>query len=309
MNSPEALTALETCERQAWWRGLWARGKVDGNEMLQEGIRAGLTTARPDFGEAAGEAVYALGAEPGLATEQSNVYDEVMHLACIADAVATALRPPGEAPWLPAEPALLGAEGPLWRSGAYLDPTGTTLRRVALASAWSDERHYAEARSWASLGEVCAYGLPMQQATIVLGQRRNGKRHGPWAKGLRHPANRKLRFRKKKAVAEGFKSSWVEIWREDFDDISTHDWLQAMLEDGVLPDVCFNVDLAVPEPVARQRIVELAARKLDRLEKIQALPDLQLTGCDWPRPCLFRSPCHKGEEPGPRFGFVAAGRP
>jgi hypothetical protein len=288
---------METCDRKGYWSRDRERRKLDPTEMLQTAIRAGVTEARrTDWGEVAGEELYALGSEPGLETTHYDVHGEVVHLACIADLVATAIRKPGDGPWQMPAPVQL-SDGLEWISGAYLDPQGEHLRRVVLASNWSDDRHYSEARSWFSLGEVCAYGLPMQQAVIVLGQMRNGKRHGPWAKGLLHPANRKLRFRKKRDIATGFKSSWEEAWREDHDEVSTQDWLQAMLEDGVLADVCFNVDIPVPEAAARLRIMDMAKRKLERLVLMTELPDPQLTGCDWPVPCIFRGPCHAGREP------------
>jgi hypothetical protein len=292
----ELLTAFEECPRAAFWRRKWVRVKLDAAELLAAGIRAGVTSKRTDFGEAAGEEVYGLGNEPGLETTHYDLHSEVVHLACIADIAATAIRKTAEAPWRAPEPVKLEGGQP-WRSGAYLSPDGSHLRRVVLASAWNDDRHYSECRSWFSLGEICAYGLPMQMAVIVLGAHREGKYHGPWAKGLRHPVNKKLRFRKKHAVAEGFKSTWQQVWREDFDEISTHDWLQAMLEDGVLQDACFPVKIEVPDHAARQRIVEMAQRKLEIIEKTKTLPDLQLTGCDWPAPCLFRRPCHAGREP------------
>lgn len=305
MNSPILLTHFETCERKCYWSRTWERSKLDGSALLQAAIRAGVLTARADFGEAAGEEAYALGNEPGLDTAHYDVHGEVMHLACIADVVTAALRK--DAPWKASEPIRIG-EGPLWSSDVFLDASGAHLRRVALVSAWNDDRHYSECRSWFSLGNVCAYGLPMQMAVIVLGQYREGKRYGPWAKGVRHPANKKLRFRKKHAAAEGFKSTWQQIWREDFDEITTHDWLQAMLEDGVLQDVCFTVTIGVPEQPARQRILDLADRKLEKIASMKELPDPQLTGCDWPVACIFRGPCHAGREPqkGP-FRIIEAG--
>ena len=297
MNSPTLLTHDEQCRRKGYWSRSRERTKLDDTEMIQAGLRAGLTEAkRTDWGEAAGEECYALGADPGLETTHYDVHSEVVHLSCLADAIVTALRKPGDGPWQIPPPIRLG-DGPLWTSAAYLDPSGLHLRRVALVSAWSDDRHYSQARSWFSIGECAAYDLPMQQAVIVLGPRRNGKRSSPWTRGLRHPLNKKLRFRKKHDVAEGFKSTWLQIWREDFDDIPTKDWLDAMLADGVLSEVCFKVDIPALSAPARDRIRDLAARKLDTLAMMKALPDEQFTGCDWPRPCIFRTPCHAGREP------------
>jgi hypothetical protein len=192
----------------------------------------------------------------------------------------------------------------MWTPSALLSPDGSHLRRVALVSNWSDDRHYSEARSWFSLGEVCAYGLPMQQVVIVLGQSRDGRRHSHWTKGLLHPANKKLRFRKKTNIAAGFKDTWHQVWREDRDEIATKDWISAMIEDDVLRDICFNVSIPVPEKAARQRILDLAARKLDRLSALKVLPDQNLSTCDWPRVCAFRNNCHSGNEPSGRYGFA-----
>ena len=287
----EMLTAFEECPRKAYWMRLWQRTKIDGNQMLQRAIRAGLTSTRADFGEVAGEECYGFGVRPGLDTSHYDVHAEVCHLACLADIVTTAIRKTSDPPWEIPEPL------ESWKPSCFLSPDGAHLRRVVLVSNWSDDRHYNECRSWQSLGAVCAYELPMQQAVIVLGQNRNGKRHSPWAKGLRHPRNKQLRFRKKNDVSEPFKESWLPVWREDFDDISTHDWLEAMLKDGVLQDLCFSVEIPVPEKTARQNILDMARRKFDRLAAIQELPDPQFTNCNWPIPCIFRTPCHAGREP------------
>jgi hypothetical protein len=294
MNSPLLLTHFETCDRKGFWSRSREKVKVDSAEMMRISISAGLTTDRTDIGEAAGEACYQLGVDPGIDSEHYDQHGEVIHLACIADIVSTAIRK--DKPWKLADPTKV--VGVPWKSAAYLDPTGSHLRRVVLAPRWSDDRHYSEARSWFSLGETCAYGLPMQQVVVILGEHRAGKYSSPWTKGLRHPANKKLRFRKKNDVGEPFKDTWLKIWREDFDDISTLEWLQAMLDDGVLQDHCFTVAIDVPEKSARQRILDMAARKLEKLAAIKTLPDPQLTGCDWPRVCDFRGPCHGGRDPG-----------
>lgn len=297
---------LERCQCAAFFAKNWKLHKLEETAMIQEGLRAGLTTADADHGQCAGEAVYGLGSEPGLSTSHFDVHGQVVHLAALADVIATVVRKKSEAPWTVPE-AIELASGATWRSGAYLSPDGTHLRRVALVTNWSDDRHYAEARSWRTLAEICVYGLPMQQVVCVIGQSWSGKRHSWWTHGLRHPVNKKLRFRKKNQIEQGFKSSWREIWREDYDDITTQDWLKAMIEDDVLKDVCFNVSVPVPEKTARQRIVDLAQRKLEIIAKMSTVPDKNLSTCDWPTPCSFRSPCHSGNQPSIKYGFVQIG--
>jgi hypothetical protein len=252
---------------------------------------------------AAGGKIMEISANREIVSDQHDLYSQVIHYASLADIVTSAIRKPSEPPWGVSEPVSL-PNGLQWQGGAFLAPDGLKLRRVVLATNWSDDRHYSEARSWFSLGEVCVHGLPMQEAVIVLGASRDGKRHGYWSKGLRHPVNKKLRFRKKNDTETGFKSSWATIFREDYNDISTEEWLESMYSDGVLQDICFSVEIPVPEKTARQRIVDLAARRLDEIYRTKELPPQQLSTCDFPVPCCHRGHCHKGDPPSGRYGFV-----
>jgi hypothetical protein len=171
-----------------------------------------------------------------------------------------------------------------------------------LASVWNDERHYSSIRSWHGLGETAAYGLPMTIVVLILGQHRDGRRAGPWTKGLLHPQNHKLRFRKKKAISsEIFSDKWEQIWREDRGEIETEQWLRAMIEDDILRDVCFTVELEPPEPKERQRILDMTARKLERLAKMTKPPEPSMGMCDRP-PCPYRD-CW-AIEPSEKTGFV-----
>jgi hypothetical protein len=292
------LSDFEHCNRHGYWSRSWRRAKMTPSEMMHKAISVGLASDRKDFSQHAGEQCYEYGAEPGLISKQQNIHSEVVHLANLSDIICAAARSGG--PWKPVE----AVEG--WsQENLFLSPDGQHLRRVALVTTWSDDRHYSLCRSWGSLGPICHFVIPMQLVVVVLGQHRNGKHHSFWSHGLRHPVNKKLRFRKKKDIATGFKSSWIECWREDFDEISTAEWLTAMMEDDVLRDLLFKIDIPVPEKNARQKIVDLAERRLDKLWSMKALPDQQLSTCDWPTPCDFRSNCHANQEPSSRFGFVS----
>ena len=303
MNSPQLLTAYEQCNLKGIWSRDWQRARITLEELLQSGIREGVTTTRQDIGDAAGERIMEISASREIVSDQHDLYSQVVHHCSIADIVSSAIRKPQDKPWIVAEPVTL-PNGQTWRSGAYTSPDGGFLRRIALASNWSDDKHYSYVRSWFSLAEVCIFGLPMQQATIILGNERNGKRHGYWSHGLRHPVSKKLRFRKKNDKANPFKSSWIEVWREDYDEIKTSEWLESMYSDGVLQDVCFNVDIPVPEPKARQMIIDLVARKLDEIYEANILPDPQLSTCFWPTPCIHRVHCHANQPPSGKSGFV-----
>jgi hypothetical protein len=304
MNSGQLLASYEHCNRQGYWSLQWERHKLSEIEMLQRSIRAGLMSDRKDFNIAAGEECMGFGAEPGLESNQYNVFDHVIHLCALSDIICAALRGPTDAPWSVPDPVSLPG-GQTWLSGAYVSPDGSHLRRIALVSNWGEDRHYSEARSWFSIGECAAYDLPMKQAVIVLGPSRDGKRHGHLSKGIQHPANKKLRFRKRVKVDQPFKQSWIGIWREDHDEIDTKSWLSAMHEDGVLQDVCFSVEIPPMSKPAREKILDLAARKLDLIYSLKTVPDPQLTGCSWPVKCQFLNPCHGGEKsPNGKYGFT-----
>jgi hypothetical protein len=267
------------------------------------GIREGLTISdREDYWQAAGERCFELAIQPGLDSKQYDLHAEVVHLCALSDILSAALRK--NEPWKPVEPIEV-VNGTTWESDAFLDPSGEALRRVICVSSWSDDRSYSLCRSWGSLGTVCLHNMPMKIAVCMIGAHREGRYHSHWTKAVLHPVNKKLRFRKK--VEGKFKESWVPIFREDRDEISTQEWLQAMLDDGVLQDSTFVIDLPVPEPRARQEIIDLASRRLDQIYRTKELPSRQLSTCDWPQVCMYRSNCHSGNSPSGRYGFVQIG--
>ena len=303
----ELLSQTEICERAGFWALDWKRARITFQQLLEAGVREGLLTEREDHGECAGEAVIGLAAEREILTKELNVYDLCIHNASLADILVSAIRRPQEQPWLIPEPQSL-PNGIEWQGSAFLSPNGTKLRRTVLVSHWDEDRHYSFARSWETIGNIALYKLPMQLAICILGQARSGKRHGYFSRGYRHPVNRGLRFRKRTDAGTGFKSSWQQIFREDFDEIPTADWLQAMHADGVLADSAFSVNVDVPEEKTRKHILDLASRKLDKLMSLKTVPDEQFTGCSWPVRCPFISPCHKGETaPNGKYGFIQIG--
>ena len=191
-----------------------------------------------------------LSAEPGLETKEYNVFDQVCafsgalrhHHRRRQEALRASLVDPG------------GCEArrrPYVSSASYLSPSGDYLRRIAIVSNWGDNRHFGECRGCVLMGEMVAYNLPMQLVVAVIGQSRSGKRHSPFTKGLLHPANKRLKFKKKNNPSEPFKASWTPVWREDHDEISTESWLQSMLTDCVLEDHFFKVD--IPLPIKRRK--------------------------------------------------------
>lgn len=291
MSSPQLLSDLETCHRKGFWSAKWRPHKLSSKEMVTLSLRRALTaTGAPEqaFGELAGAEMLQLATDRGLITDQQDIYGQVIHNAALADILVSVVRKPSDLPWIEC-PNVQG-----WTSDCLMSPDGDLLRRIALVSYWNDERHYSECRSWYCLGEICHYELPMQLIVLVIGQERNGRRSTPWCQGFLHPQNKVLRFRKKsRSTTEIFNDKWEKVWREDHAEIKRETWLNAMLKDDVLPEVCFRIDIPVPPALLVERIRDMAARKLERLAKMTEVPEANLSSCDWPTPCMFRKLCHR----------------
>jgi hypothetical protein len=305
MNTADLLVASETCSRKGYWSRDWQSNRMTGVEMLQEALRAAVLTDRSDYGDLAGETVMELAESRGLETPSHNLYDSACHHAALADLLANAIRKPKDGPW--SVPETLVRKSYLWHSGALLDPRGEFLRRFVLASSWSPERMFGECNSWRSLGEVVQYRMPMQMIVIVLGPHRDGKRHSPFTKGLLHPRSHKLRFRKKsQSTSSEFKETWDRVWREDRAEILPHQWLDAMIQDDVLKEHLFVVDIPVPDESRCKELLEMAERKLKAIwSTLPSSPDRQLSGCFFPAQCQYVHCCHgKWKEPSEKGGFI-----
>lgn len=305
INTPALLTSLETCPRKGFWSKDWAFQRIPAKEMVSQAIRTALLAPSqpesPPWGELAGDAMMQLGADRGLDTDVHNVYDSVLHHACLVDLLVSSIRKPNDPPWM------TPAASKLWTPDCYLSPDGNSLRRIVLVSNWSDSRHYSECRSWYSLGEMAHYDLPMQLVVFVIGQQRNGKRSSPWTQGFLHPMNKQLRFRKKsRSTSEVFNDKWNKVYREDHDEISRETWLDSMLRDDVLAEVCFRVDIPLLDHPHRLRIRQTTERKLSALHAMKEKPDIQYSTCDFPVPCVFKRCCHvfPEREPSEKNGFV-----
>lgn len=302
------LTDLESCTRKGYFASRWDANRLLPRAMLTRAINLSVTAQDgQEYGEVAGSQVMQDAEDRGLDTDVQDVYGSVVHLAALSDILVSVIRKPNEAAWLIPPPVQN------WTSQCFISPDGSHLRRIVMVSNWSDPRHYSECRSWFTLGEIAAYNLPMQMIVLILGPTRNGKVYGPWTQGYRHPMNRQLRFRKrsKGSRAEGnvFNDKWEKIWREDHDDIKRETWLQGMLTDDVLPEVCFKVDVAIPAEKQLRRIRDMRDRKLERLYALKEKPEANLSTCDWPTPCVFRRMCHILPErnPSERTGFIRIG--
>lgn len=283
------LNNLESCQR----RGLWSRDyepqQLHPTEILRRSIYAGLTTEREDFGEAAGEEVMSLCGDRGMDIDTAkvhiNLYDTGIHHAAIADLVTSRLRTDG--PWQRPEPV----DG--WESGAFVGPKG--LRRIVLTAYWDDERAAAECHSWQTLAELAIYKQPMSLEVIILGAFRKGRRHSAWSKGFLHPRNRQLRFKRNAHYGQRdkpFGENWIPVWREDHDQLTREQWLEAMEADAMFEDIHLSIPVVLPGAANLQRLRDLIARKTERLEKLKGLPEPSYSSChNVISPCPFQGCC------------------
>lgn len=295
------LSSFERCNRKGFYDARFEAHKLQPREMLTRAIRQALTAREgAPWGEISGAQVMQDAEDRGLDTDYPDVFGQVVHIAALSDILVSAIRKPNEAPWLAPSPVQN------WTTDCFLSPDGQNLRRLVLVSSWSDDRHYSECRSWFTLGEMAAYNLPMQLVVLILGPSRHGKVIGPWTQGYQHPMNRTLRFRKRSrgSRAEGnvFNDKWEKIWREDHADVTRETWLQGMLTDDVLPEVCFRVDVPLPAERQLDRIRRMRDIKLARLAGMSVKPEANLSTCDWPTPCCYRKLCHVVPEREPRDG-------
>jgi hypothetical protein len=313
MFTAELLTYYETCERKGVWSRDWTFGRLGPTALLHQAISdALLDRENEDHGRYAGERLMELVHDFGIETRNHSPYEVATHHACLADILTTHLRKGTESPW-ERPPVVEIASGVTWETSAFLEPSGEKLRRVILVDHWGEDRNYSELHSWYTLGEMAVYRMPMTEVVLALGASRDGKRHSPWTKGLLHPRNKKLRFRRiKRTKFEGFTETWIPIWREDYDQIARETWLAGMEEDDVLQDLCFLVDVPMQPKSVLDKFREMACRKLEQLYKRERLPGGSLSVCDDVRqgPCPFQKCCYSVPEGLPEnTGFIRRGTP
>jgi len=297
MDSPSLLDEDDRCGRAGFYSLTWEPPSIRPTEALRSAILHGLQdTSGADPGEVAEEKLMEIATERGLDSNQTDLLGEANHLSAIASMVTWILRP-GKA-WKRPELIIL-PNGTPWTPGAFLSADDGHLRRIVLCSRWDAYRQVQEEHDWRSL-ESAIYGVPMDLVVVVLGQERNGRRHGPLTKGWTHPVSKTLRFRKRDGTE--FDGSWNKIFRENAE-FSREQWLDALVEDGLLPEVVLIHQMEVP-----QRFLDLKAiadSKLSHLVEEKKEPEPQLSRCfDRMHPCQYRSCCPVGLQPNIDLGFV-----
>lgn len=297
MDSAPLLNADDHCRRLAHYSLKWEPPVIRPTEALYQAIEHGLADeSGDDPGDVASEHLMELATTRGLDSNQEDLLGEAEHLAGIASFVTWILRT-GEA-WKRPEPIKL-PNGTPWSPGAFLSADEGHLRRVVLCGRWDAYRMVEEEHDWRTL-ESAIYGVPMDLVVVILGQERNGRRHGPLCKGWTHPVSKTLRFRKRDG--SGFDGAWTPVFREQAD-FTREQWLDTLVEDGNLPESVLVH--RGPDPNLPQNLRQVASEQLLRVEEYKGIPDPQLSRCfDRFHPCPFRSCCPNGIEPSEANGFI-----
>ncbi len=295
MNTALLLNSADRCARLPYLLERWRPPGIRPVEALYEAIEAGLTHPGDKPWDAAETALLDLATSRGIDSAHTDFHGEAEHLASLASFICYLLRPQGY--WKRPEPFAL-PDGALWHPSAFLDPSESHLRRIVLCSTWNPYRQVEEEHDWRTL-EGSIYGVAMDLVVVVIGQERDGRRHGPLSKGWTHPVSKQLRFRKRDGG--GFDGGWEQIWREK-SDFSKEMWLDTLADDGVLPDVVL-IHGVEPE---RKDLCNIALKKLERIRTAKEPPEESPSMCfDRVRPCPFRSACPRGLEPSPELGFTS----
>ena len=290
----------DRCRRAAYYFERWQVPALTPSEALYSAVEAGLTDSTgKDPGDAASDALMEIATSRGIDSNQEDLLGQAEHLAGIASFVVYLLRTGG--PWKRPEPIKVGNH--VWEPAAFLNASQSGLRRVVLCSRWDAYRQVEAEHDWRTL-EGAIYGCAMDLLVVVLGPERNGRRHGPLCKGWTHPVAKTLRFRKRDGT--GFDGAWEPVFREQ-SKFSREEWLDGLVEDGLLPECVLIHSAQVTLPA--ETIRSLAEKRLSAIKGYVVAPDPQLSRCfDRVHPCPFRSCCPRGLEPSEELGFLTSSR-
>src|SRR5436190_19291952 len=169
ISTPALLSAYERCARRGYKLShMEYQARILLSDAVERSVRAAWMSDAADPGMVARDTFMELAREPGLAqADTPNLYATALNHACIAELIATLVRKPQdgrcrELPTglLPYRDGSKMTDG--WTANAFLDASGSHLRRFLAVSRWSHERHVYETRSWFGLGETAYWKMPMQ---------------------------------------------------------------------------------------------------------------------------------------------------
>lgn len=298
MTTPQRLRNSDFCRRREFLERSWELNALTPMQLLSRAVTHGLLSKSKEPDRDAADWLLETACKRPLDTPREDLLGIVEHHQSLAEMIVWILR---EGPaWERPEAIRVGKH--LWEPESFLGPN-RTLRRVVLCDHWDEQRAIAETFDWATQESVL-YGMPINLIVVVLGPSRDGRRHGPLAKGWIHPVSQQLRFRRRDGT--GFDGNWKPIFREHFKGDQA-EWLESMQEDQVLDETILVHPVEIREP---DRVRALAGRCLDQMQENVGLPDIQLGQCfDVVRKCPFRSACPYFREPSESLGFIKLRRP
>ena len=265
------LQTDDHCHRAGWRSLRIPLGPLGVLPILREAVDIGLA-AKDDRGERAAMAVRdaALGGRLQVSSPET-LYAISEHLAGVAEQIVYVVG--GDTPWSRPDPVWLDS-GLAWEPGVFLGPDG--LRRVVLGSYRDD----ASRLSWFEQGEQAVYGGGLTEIIVSLGAQREGRLHGYWSKGWKHPRSKEVRLAD--SMGGEFRT-WTQIWRED-ERIAPADW--AVLMGPVMAKALSITQREALPDAERKRWRGLAVRKLAAMaEKDEPPPQIsQCARCPY-GPC------------------------
>ena len=297
MTSSQILASSDHCARSAFYRLRWEPPSLSPHAILRQSVEFGLTSTADDFAKAAYDHAMEVCCHWVIDTPEADLLSLATHIAAMAEMITFVLR--SEGPWARSTDIQLGET--LWESSGFTGVNPARLSGLALVDRLDGMTEMALRHSWAVKGECAVYQKPMDVLAVVIGSLRKGRWSNPFTAAYRHPVGKMLRFRKRDG--DEFSSQWSRVARED-DEATREEWLDAMTDDGVLPE-CIKV-VSMEIPVDAEEIVKLAERKLRRIAGQVEVPEPQPSRCfDRLHPCAYRSCCPHGVEPSEAKGFTA----
>jgi hypothetical protein len=282
----EDLCKYESCPRRLAWSREYLPFRISPIGALYRALDAGLIGKAQDDAKSS---MLKTAAMPGLDIEGADVYDIAVHLGTLANTIVAYLRG-NDSPWKKVEPVRCPFE---WESACYESPDGR-LRRIVLVDRWTEERKLEEARSWRTIGEICALSREMLINAIVIGQSYGKRRVSHWARTFTHPKNHGIKFKKK---TETLSASWKQVWREDWNG-TTEDWLYQMQKDECFDDLVFALKVGIPN--RQEEFVADMMRIGGEMLLLLQNPPMRRSGCFGFSPCPFLETCYRQEAKTPK---------
>lgn len=281
--TPEALDTYDKCERRYAFSRRYDPLTITPLGLLYAALEWALISGDPE--QAAKDECLRIAREKEIQSEHLNGFAVVRHVGLLAGIIALALHKKfGRMRRL--DPVPFGENQ--WQSNLFAVRARTY--RFVLTSHWDDDTLRAYAHSWGTVGELAALEAPLNLVAIVIGASRNGRRHSAWTKGLLHPVNGSLRFRKRQKG--DFSDGWQEVWRENRMDIPTEKWLAQMEADGVMESLIVSREIAYRAEDAR---MQSARREMFQIigQMGEAREDapMRRSACDLWGGCPFQPCC------------------